>query len=104
MSTPVAQFEAGVLNGLAAYLTANQPAIVAAVAAGDIDIEGAVKNLLSNIPKVTGVAGVLVDPLEASLFAAAEAALPTLLAKYGGQYLVSAIVNFLQAEATKLVA
>lgn len=104
MSTPIEQFEAGALTALASIITANQPAIVAAINSKEIDLEKTLVELLSKVPKVSGIAGVVANPLEDALFKAIEAYVPTLLEKYSGAYFVTAVINFLNAEAKKIAA
>lgn len=102
MATPVQSFEAGALTALAAILTSNSTAIEAAITSGEVDIQGAVTKLLATIPKPGGVEGMVVDPIEAAVFAAATAYLNSVLAKYTPAQIVAFGVGLLQAEAARL--
>ena len=103
-TTPVAEFEAGALTALAAIIIDNSIAIQAAIASGEIDIEGMVTKLITSIPKPGGIAGAIEDPIEAAVFAAATAYLKSLVAKYTPSQIVAFAVTLLQAEAARLNA
>ena len=101
-ATPVAQFESGALLALAAIITDNSTAIQAAIASGEIDIQGAVTKLLASIPKPGGIEGDVVDPIENAVFAAVSAYVGSLFAKYTPSQIVAYAVKLLQAEAARL--
>ena len=100
--TPVQAFEAGALEALAAIITDNTTAIQAAIAAGEIDVQGAVTKLLASIPKPSGVEGMVVDPIETAVFAAVEAYIGSLFAKYTPSQIVAFGVGLLNAEAARI--
>jgi ABC-type Co2+ transport system permease subunit len=100
--TVLQEIEAGALNAVAGFIQANSTAIEADITTGTNDIQAGLTTLFKNIPAVKGVAALFVGPLEATFEAAVSAYVASVIAKYPPAAIVSAVVAFLQAEATKI--
>jgi hypothetical protein len=93
---------AAVCGALAEYIQANEAAFAADLQTGEGDLTQLVATLISEIPPIKGIAGMVAGPILAAIEQLITSTVAAELAKFPPQTLVADIVAYLQGEQKRL--